>query len=194
MSINKRRRIQAFILAIMMAIPQYYVQIPSSVFAAEKSEENIVSDENTITSASFSSLSELMIKYERNKDQLGDALSFIESKKSNESVGLFSLLDGLVSDNNTIVADATGLILLSCVEDETFEGYTILLNGLSGNDANLTGSVEVEFETYYFCGLGKENYPFCGTIKTQQESDTSINMVLNTPFFNIIFSENMFMI
>lgn len=109
---------------------------------------------------SFSSLEELKEYYETNKE----SIPFLKK--------------ALVFSENEIVADANGLILLSCVEgeDASFEGKKIKLKDLSGGDSDLT----TPFQGYTFKGLGRTT-PFKGTI-TAQNTD-SVDMIINTPFF-----------
>lgn len=116
----------------------------------------------------FASLNELKDFYERsNTGALQNALDF-----SNY-------------DTKTIGANAVGLILLSCVEKETFEGYTIKLNGLSGGGSNLTTAISGY--PYTFHGLGRSDYPFKGTITVSDATQSNyIQVTLDRPFFNSI--------
>lgn len=87
-------------------------------------------------------------------------------------------------DENTIVANANGLILLSCVEGETFAGYTIKLKGISGGVSDLTRQI-TGFEGYTFCGLGRTDNGFAGTITINEAIDDAVvSFILDTPFFN----------
>ena len=116
---------------------------------------------------SFSSLEELEAFYEANQDKLKDALTFSD-------------------DSTTIKAKANGLILLSCVERENYEGKTIILSGLTGSASDLTKSIE-GFSQFKFCGLGRSEFPFRGKITLDNSVTTnSVDLILDIPFFNVL--------
>ena len=106
--------------------------------------------------------------------------------ESNNTGALQNALDFANYNNKIIGANANGLILLSCVENESFEGYTIKLSGLSGGGSNLASQIE-GFPAYTFKGLGRSGSPFKGTI-TVSDSTTgsSIDLTQDRPFFNTI--------
>lgn len=133
----------------------------------ENTEELLMALEGTGT---FASLEELREFYEKNQS----------------SGGLKNALDFSNYGNKIIGANANGLILLSCVENESFKGYTIKLNGLSGGGSNLAAQID-GFPDYTFKGLGRSGNPFKGTITVSDSTTvTYIDLTLDQPFFNSI--------
>ena len=129
-------------------------------------EINTISPQAEETTLSFATPEDLKTFVTDNADKLGGAVSF--------------------EDPNTIKVNASGLILLSHVND-SFVGYTIKLNGLSGSPANLTSGFDVEgYGKISFEGLGRSDAPFKGTITSATNGDTSINVILDRPLFNAI--------
>lgn len=105
--------------------------------------------------------------------------------KNNNTGVLQNALDFTNISNKTIGANAIGLILLSCVEQASFEGYTIILNGLSGGGSNL--ATAITGYPYTFQGLGRSDYPFKGTITVSDATQGNyIQVTLDRPFFNSI--------
>ena len=99
---------------------------------------------------------------------------------------LQNALDFTNDSQKIIGANANGLILLSCVENESFEGYTIKLSGLSGGGSNLSAQIE-GFPAYHFKGLGRSGNPFKGTITVSDATTVDyIDLTLDCPFFNAI--------
>lgn len=119
----------------------------------------------------------------------GDTFADIQTLKtfyeSNNEGVLQNALDFTNFSNNTIGANAIGLILLSCVEQESFEGYTIILNGLSGGGSNL--ATAITGFPYTFHGLGRSDYPFKGTITVSDATQVEyFDLIIDRPFFNSI--------
>ncbi|MDY4834213.1 MAG: hypothetical protein SO181_03570 [Frisingicoccus sp.] len=143
----------------------------------EESESEDEFEENTeellmalADTGTFSSLDELKGFYEANQS----------------SGGLKNALDFTNYNKKTIGSNANGLILLSCVENESFEGYTIKLSGLSGGGSNLAAQID-GFPDYTFKGLGRSDNPFKGTITVSDSTTvTYIDLTLDRPFFNSI--------
>lgn len=146
----------------------------SSDYSVEETIEEPVQESTTIsaqaeeTTLSFATLDDLKTFVTENLSKLGGAVSFGES------------------NTNTITVNANGLILLSHVNN-SFEGITIRLNGLSGSQANLTSGFDIEeYGKISFEGLGRAGTPFKGTITSATEGDSSINVILDRPLFNAI--------
>ena len=115
---------------------------------------------------------------------LGELKSFYDEYQS--SGGLVNALDFTNYEQKIIGANANGLILLSCVENESFEGYKIKLSGLTGGGSNLSAQIE-GFPAYHFKGLGRNGSPFKGTITVSDATTVSyIDLILDCPFFNAI--------
>lgn len=123
----------------------------------------------------FKTLEELKDFYDKNKAAYGL-----------ENALVFPAQD----TDKKITANANGLILLSCVdgEDASFEGYTIVLNGLSGGVSNMTAAItKAGLPALSFLGLGREAYPFKGIITVSEvTTDGSVGFVIGTPLFNAI--------
>ena len=140
--------------------------------SAENAEEGSVEnpEENLMTMAAvagtFDSIDELKTYYNANK----------------ENEGFINALDFSAYNNKEIGANANGLILLSCVENESFEGWTIKVSGLSGSGATLTN----EINGFTFRGLGRSTFPFKGTITVSGASSDTVAVILDTPFFNAL--------
>lgn len=139
----------------------------NSAGATEESEQEALMALSAET-GTFADLEKLKTFYEKNTGTLQNALDF--TNYSQKIIG----------------ANANGLILLSCVEGESFEGYTIKLSGLSGGDSNLSAQID-GFPTYHFKGLGRSGSLFKGTITVSDATTgTSIDLTLDQPFFNAI--------
>ena len=107
--------------------------------------------------------------------------------EDNNGGTLQNALDFTNYNNKIIGANANGLILLSCVENQSFEGYTIKLSGLSGGGSNLAAQIE-GFPAYTFKGLGRSGNSFKGTITVSDATTvSSIDLTLDRPFFNLNF-------
>ena len=116
-----------------------------------------------------------------------DNLVELKTFYNNNNTGALQNALDFTNDNQKIIgANANGLILLSCVENESFEGYTIKLSGLSGGGSNLSAQIE-GFPAYHFKGLGRSGNPFKGTITVSDATTVSyIDLTLDCPFFNAI--------
>ncbi len=115
-------------------------------------------------------------------DSLEELQTFYQANSGSEG-----LSDALSFSGNVIGANAIGLILLSCVEgkDASFKDKTIKLSGLSGSDANLTGAIS-GFAGIKFRGLGREDYPFRGTLTVSEASSDTVNVIIDRPLFNAL--------
>ncbi|MGN0734050.1 MAG: hypothetical protein ACI4LC_07745 [Emergencia sp.] len=113
---------------------------------------------------------------------LGELQTFYQDNSGSEG-----LSNALSFSGNVISANAVGLILLSCVEgeDASFKDKTIKLNGLSGSDANLTGTIS-GFDGIKFRGLGREDHPFKGTLTVSEASSDAVNVIIDRPLFNAL--------
>lgn len=204
---RKARRFLALLLAVVIGVSNSSVQLPAAELPVDEVEE--------ITSLESEDISEDTLEENSGEgeilteDPVSEESSDIGTEDSNPNgevleaeTGTFISLDALqefcsTNDNadirnalsfsgNEIVANANGLILLSCVEgtDAAFEGYTIKLNGLSGNGADLSDKTKL-LGQYQFLGLGRSDNPFKGIIKTSDEG-TKIAVTLSTPLFNAV--------
>lgn len=136
--------------------------------ATEESEQEALMTLSADT-GTFASLEELKLFYE-----------------TNDTGTLNNALDFTNYNNKIIGANANGLILLSCVENESFEGYTIKLSGLSGGGSNLSSQID-GFPAFRFNGLGRSDNPFKGTITVSDATTVKyIDLTLACPLFNAI--------
>ena len=148
----------------------------------QPNEESTVENEYGVLTASEQIDSPVILADE---DVFANLAELQEFYKQNYTGGLQNALDFSNYETKIIGANAVGLILLSCVENETFEGYTIKLNGLSGGGSNLTTAITGY--PYTFHGLGRSDCPFKGTITVSDATQSDyIQVTLDRPFFNSI--------
>ena len=149
-------------------------------------ENTADSTEDNLEEATEESEQEALMALSAETGTFADLAELKSFYEANDTGTLKNALDFTNYNNNIIGANANGLILLSCVENGSFEGYTIKLSGLSGGGSNLSSQID-GFPAYHFKGLGRSGSPFKGTITVSDATTVEyIDLTLDQPLFNAI--------